>query len=172
MPEPIDFVKYSNTGIENPGLFTFTDVFKVGKPNKDYYKGKIVIVINEMTQSQAEYTTMAFRVAPRAIVIGSTTAGADGDVSFLYLPGGIKTAISGIGIYYPDVERVPLPASLHDPRQIRARIEERVWDDAYVRGPSARCRTRTGSLSPGLTRSPLLSTPRRRSASSTGPPAS
>lgn len=45
---------------------------------------------------------MAFRVAPEAIVIGSTTAGADGNVSEFYLPGGIKTMISGIGVYYPD----------------------------------------------------------------------
>jgi C-terminal processing protease CtpA/Prc len=102
MPEPIDFVRISTTSVESPGLFTFMDAEKVGRSNKDYYKGKIVILINEITQSQAEFTTMAFRVAPKAIVIGSTTAGTDGNVSFFYLPGGIKTAISGIGIYYPD----------------------------------------------------------------------
>jgi C-terminal processing protease CtpA/Prc len=55
-----------------------------------------------MTQSQAEYTTMALRTAPRATVIGSTTAGADGNVSQFFLPGGISTMISGIGVYYPD----------------------------------------------------------------------
>ena len=43
-----------------------------------------------------------FRAAPNATVIGSTTAGADGNVSEIYLPGGIYTMISGIGIYYPD----------------------------------------------------------------------
>ncbi len=52
--------------------------------------------------SLEEYTAMAVRVAPNVTVIGSTTAGADGNVSFFYLPGGITTAISGIGIYYPD----------------------------------------------------------------------
>ena len=45
---------------------------------------------------------MALRLAPHATVIGSTTAGADGNVSQFYLPGGISTLISGIGIYYPD----------------------------------------------------------------------
>jgi C-terminal processing protease CtpA/Prc len=44
---------------------------------------------------------MAFRAAG-AIVIGSTTAGADGDVSEIPLPGGLRTAISGIGVFYPD----------------------------------------------------------------------
>jgi len=74
----------------------------VGKENTDYYKGKVLLLINETTLSQAEYTTMAFRVAPRATVIGSTTAAADGNVSPIVLPGGISTLISGIGIYYPD----------------------------------------------------------------------
>ena len=45
---------------------------------------------------------MALRVAPKAVVLGSTTAGADGNVSLISLPGGIQTYISGIGVYYPD----------------------------------------------------------------------
>ena len=45
---------------------------------------------------------MALRVAPKATVIGSTTAGADGNVSAILLPGNIRTMISGIGVYYPD----------------------------------------------------------------------
>jgi C-terminal processing protease CtpA/Prc len=35
-------------------------------------------------------------------VIGSTTAGADGDVSSFALPGNLRTMISGNGVYYPD----------------------------------------------------------------------
>ena len=49
-----------------------------------------MILIDEFSQSQAEYTTMAFRVAPSVVVIGSTTAGADGNVSQIPLPGGLK----------------------------------------------------------------------------------
>jgi hypothetical protein len=100
--EPKAFVKFSTGSIKSPGLFTIRQVIKVGKSNPQYYKGKVVIMINEITQSQAEYTTMAFRTAPKAKVIGSTTAGADGDVSGIVLPGGINTMISGIGVYYPD----------------------------------------------------------------------
>jgi C-terminal processing protease CtpA/Prc len=36
------------------------------------------------------------------IIIGSQTAGADGDVTGIALPGGIKVAFSGHGIHYPD----------------------------------------------------------------------
>ena len=45
---------------------------------------------------------MAFRASPRTVVVGSTTAGADGNVSQIMLPGGLRTMISGIGVFYPD----------------------------------------------------------------------
>ena len=102
LPKKTNFVKFSNGSITTPGLFTMTENLKVGKNNKNFYKGKVVILVNEQTQSQAEYTTMAFRTAPTATVIGSTTAGADGNVSQFSLPGGISTMISGIGVYYPN----------------------------------------------------------------------
>jgi hypothetical protein len=102
LPEEKSFVKFTNGSLSTPGLFSFVDGPKVGGANPDYYKGKVVIIINETTQSSAEYHTMAFRVAPRATVIGSTTAAADGNVSRIHLPGNIMTSISGIGVYYPD----------------------------------------------------------------------
>lgn len=71
-------------------------------PAKAAYAGKVVVLVDEVSQSNAEYTTMAFRAAPRAIVVGSTTAGADGNVSNIPLPGGLRTMISGIGVFYPD----------------------------------------------------------------------
>jgi C-terminal processing protease CtpA/Prc len=45
---------------------------------------------------------MSLRSGNRATVIGSQTAGADGNVSRFSLPGGLTTAFSGIGVYYPD----------------------------------------------------------------------
>lgn len=96
------FVKFSNGSISTPGLFTIGKELKVGKANPAHYKGKVVIIINETTQSSAEYHTMAFRKVPKAVVIGSTTAAADGNVSRFSLPGSISTMISGIGVYYPD----------------------------------------------------------------------
>lgn len=102
MLESTPFVKFTHTSINNPGLFIFTKLENVGKKNNDYYKGKVVILINEESQSSAEFHAMAYRVHPNATIIGSTTAGADGNVSQFYLPGGIKTMISGIGVYYPD----------------------------------------------------------------------
>ncbi|MFK8102330.1 MAG: S41 family peptidase, partial [Saprospiraceae bacterium] len=102
LPSPKDFVKFTGGQVANPGAFTWTKSIAVGEKNPDYYKGKVAILINEISQSQAEYTTMALRTAPRAKVIGSTTAGADGNVSKLLLPGNLRTMISGIGVFYPD----------------------------------------------------------------------
>ena len=45
---------------------------------------------------------MAFRSAPNVTVVGSTTAGADGNISLVPLPGGLRGMISGIGVFYPD----------------------------------------------------------------------
>ena len=102
LPERVPFVRTTYADLVNPGFFIFGRPTEVGSKNPDHYKGRIVILVNESTQSAAEFTSMAFRVAPQATVIGSTTAGADGNVSFFFLPGGVKTCISGIGIYYPD----------------------------------------------------------------------
>ena len=71
-------------------------------PQGESYKGKLVVLINEVSQSQAEYTAMAFRAGDNTTIVGSTTAGADGNVSLIHLPGGLRTMISGIGVYYPD----------------------------------------------------------------------
>lgn len=98
---PTPFVKFTNGNINNPGEFTFTNNLDI--PNQGQaYKGKLIILVNELTQSQAEYTAMAFRAGNNTTIIGSTTAGADGNVSTIVLPGGLSTMISGIGVYYPN----------------------------------------------------------------------
>jgi membrane-associated protease RseP (regulator of RpoE activity) len=101
-PHPVEFVKATVGSTTTPGLFTFKESVTVGIENPDYYKGQKVILVNEYTQSHAEYVAMKYRCAPNTTIIGSQTAGADGNVSEILLPGGLKTDISGVGIYYPD----------------------------------------------------------------------
>lgn len=45
---------------------------------------------------------MSYQTAPKAKVFGSQTAGSDGNMSYFPLPGGLRSAISAIGVYYPD----------------------------------------------------------------------
>ena len=71
-------------------------------PNPDYYQGQIVILANEETQSQAEYTCMALQATGRSTLIGSQTAGADGNVSYIYLPDKITALFTGLGTFYAD----------------------------------------------------------------------
>jgi C-terminal processing protease CtpA/Prc len=102
MPKEIPFVRFTNGSIVTPGLFTYSEPVNAGTKNDQSYKGKVVILVNEFSQSSSEFHAMAYRAFPNAVVIGSTTAGADGNVSPIVLPGGIHTMISGIGVYYPD----------------------------------------------------------------------
>jgi C-terminal processing protease CtpA/Prc len=95
------FARFTAGDLSTPGAFHWTEPVRL-KPEKPLYTGKIAILVDEVSQSQAEYTSMAFRASPRAIVVGSTTAGADGNVSPFALPGGLNTMISGIGVFYPD----------------------------------------------------------------------
>lgn len=95
------FVKFTKGDAANPGAFVWTDSVII-EPAAPRYTGKIVILVDEATQSSAEYTSMAFRSVPGALVVGSTTAGADGNVSPVPLPGDLRGMISGIGVFYPD----------------------------------------------------------------------
>jgi C-terminal processing protease CtpA/Prc len=86
-----------------PGYFgSFLMETEPVKPNPDYYKGRIVILANENTRSQAEFTCMALQATGRSTLIGSQTSGADGNVSILLLPGTISIYFTGLGVYYPD----------------------------------------------------------------------
>jgi len=98
---PSPFVKFTQVNLNNPGEFTFTPPIEI-PASFTPYQGKLIVLVNELSQSQAEYTSMAFRAGHNTTIIGSTTAGADGNVSTIYLPGNLRTMISGIGVYYPD----------------------------------------------------------------------
>jgi C-terminal processing protease CtpA/Prc len=95
------FVKFTRGNLNNPGEFKMGENLEIPKGDNTY-EGKLVVLVNELSQSQAEYTAMAFRAGKNTTIIGSTTAGADGNISTILLPGGLRSLISGIGVYYPN----------------------------------------------------------------------
>ena len=97
------FVKYTQANPDHPGEFVFTrrETDFIQKA-AETYQGKVVVLVNENTLSEGEYQAMMFRAGQHTTIIGSQTAGADGRVSEISLPGGIKTWFSGLGVYYPD----------------------------------------------------------------------
>lgn len=70
--------------------------------NPNPYNGKVYILVNEGTQSSAEYNCQYLSTLPDSRVIGTQSAGADGNMSMLYLPNGIFTGFTSLGWYYAD----------------------------------------------------------------------
>jgi carboxyl-terminal processing protease len=103
-PSARNFVTFTTPQYGRPGSFDWGPTLQAGPaaPRADYYRGRVLVLGDERTQSHAEFTMMALRTAPDVIVLGSPTAGADGNISQIDLPGGIRTYFSGIGVFYPD----------------------------------------------------------------------
>ncbi|RED24880.1 C-terminal processing protease CtpA/Prc [Flavobacterium cutihirudinis] len=84
-----------------PGKF-FWEKPVVFTPNKSkYYSGKVVVLVNEETQSRAEFFAMALQSGDNVTTIGSQTAAADGDITKAEFFG-FKAFMSGLGVFYPD----------------------------------------------------------------------
>lgn len=66
------------------------------------YQGKVVILMDEGSQSQSEFAIMALRQAPNATVVGSPSIGADGNVVKVSLPGRVIFGMSSLGVYTPE----------------------------------------------------------------------
>ncbi len=87
----------------SPGTFTGRDLYcGPTTSNPNYYRGEVRILQNQVTQSSAEFHIMAWQTHPNAKIIGSQTAGADGNVSTLAFPTGLSLKYSGCGVLYPD----------------------------------------------------------------------
>jgi hypothetical protein len=99
--QPTPFARFTSADLANPGAFIWGQPVML-QPGATHYGGRVVVLVDEITQSQAEYTTMAIQSSRNAIVVGSMTAGADGNVSKTPLPGNLSSMISGLGVYYPD----------------------------------------------------------------------
>jgi hypothetical protein len=69
---------------------------------QEHYNGKIIVLVNEYTQSYAESIAMFFQTLPQTIIVGSQTAGANGNTVKIQLPGNIRASFSNIIIEYPD----------------------------------------------------------------------
>lgn len=102
LSKPKEYAKTLVPDMCHPGSFYFEQPIKTGDYNDDDFKGKLILLIDETSQSSSEFHAMAYRTYANCIVIGSNSAGTDGNVSDIILPGNLKTRFSGIGIYYPD----------------------------------------------------------------------
>lgn len=127
------FMLITEPDYDHPGYIKYDPPMKAGQANNpDYYKGKIIILVNSETMSRSEFTAMAIMQAEDVILIGSQTAGADGDVSVVPFPGGIFSYFSGLGVYHPNgdvTQRIGLVPDIEIKPSLQGLIN---GDDEYL----------------------------------------
>jgi C-terminal processing protease CtpA/Prc len=99
--EPTEYARVTHGLPELPGGFVWTEPLVLA-PRGPPFSRKVVVLVDEGTQSRAETTAMALRAAPNTVLVGSPTAGANGNVSLVPLPGVRDAMFSGVGMFYAD----------------------------------------------------------------------
>jgi C-terminal processing protease CtpA/Prc len=108
---------------------------------KQHYSGPTVMLIDERAQSQSEETGLVLRAANGTKFVGTPTAGANGDGSAFYVPGGIYIGLTGQGVWHPDgrqlqrvglIPDVEIAPTIRGIRQGRDEVLERAL--AYLTG--------------------------------------
>ncbi|MFW5879588.1 MAG: S41 family peptidase, partial [bacterium] len=84
------------------GIFKPAVVEKITIENGKKFNGKIIVIVNEFTQSRGEFLSMYLQSLPNTIIIGSQTAGTDGNLTQIKLPGNIYGGFTNIIVEYPD----------------------------------------------------------------------
>lgn len=103
-PQPTQFAMMTLPNPALPGSFYRMDNFYTGADGSGpaAYTGRVVLLMNEYSLSQSEFTIMALRQSPQAVVIGSPSAGADGNAVSISLPGGVQAYFTGMGVFTPE----------------------------------------------------------------------
>ncbi|MCC9064809.1 S41 family peptidase [Flavobacterium piscisymbiosum] len=109
-PERKEFIKVlfssrnrpSLAKFDKPAISAIVDPFKAGGKNSKYYSKKIILLVNNTTQSKAEYIGMAIQASPTCITVGETTSGAPMNVTLFKLPDATEIQFTAMGGFYPD----------------------------------------------------------------------
>lgn len=80
--------------------------FKVGRKNQNYYKGKVILLVDRKTLSKAEWIGMAIQASPNVITIGEQTGGAVLNRNEILLMNNTSIDFTKGGAFYPDNEEV------------------------------------------------------------------
>ncbi|MEZ4799787.1 MAG: S41 family peptidase [Flavobacteriales bacterium] len=94
------FAQFTIMNLDDPGSFKNSKPVRTTK-RRDF-EGKIFVLCNGASISHAEFNIMSLQAHPNTTVIGSRTAGADGDVAFVRMPYDNIMMFSSIGVFYPD----------------------------------------------------------------------
>lgn len=94
----IMFANFLEPNMNYPGLLEFSKPAVAGPKTKHkyYYEKNIILIISENTFSQGEYTALALLQNKKTKTLGSFSAGSNGNITNMLLPGGIFTQFSGL----------------------------------------------------------------------------
>lgn len=106
LPHPVGCTRTTSVVQDFPGVIKWDDIQYFGKDNPDYYKGKIVVLIDEKTVSMGESIVAILRHCPDVVLVGSPTAGADGPLSTFVLPGAVYVRYTGEGLYFANKKAI------------------------------------------------------------------
>lgn len=86
----------------------------IGELPKDtpLYTGKVVVLIDDRAVSQSEHTCLFLSEAAGATFVGSTTHGANGDITAMRLPGALRMWFTGQEVRWVDgrqLQRIGIP---------------------------------------------------------------
>ena len=108
-PEKKVFVKvlsplkpsYAQYDMQAP-LKILKNPFSSGSKNSNYYKGKVVLLVNRRTLSKAEYLGMLIQQSPNCTTIGEQTGGAVMNRIQITLADKTTIDFTGMGAFYPN----------------------------------------------------------------------
>lgn len=133
--------RYIQPDLTYPGRYVWFNADSIGRTNHSPYKGKVVILMDEGTQSRGESFVMALQTIEGAITIGRQTSGADGNIADFTFFDDKTTWITGLGVFYPDgretqrigiVPDINVPLTLEDIREGRDAILEKAIEVASI----------------------------------------
>jgi len=111
-----------------PQLLTFEQTIEPSE-GKVIYRGKIVMLINEYAQSQSEHLALAFKGArPDITFIGTPTAGANGVITNMILPGNLIVLFTGSNVRHADgrqLQRVGIQPTIKAAPTIKGIVQGR-----------------------------------------------
>ena len=84
------------------GASSYSFSQRIPERKGDVYRGKVVMLINEDAISQSEHTCMFFEAATDVTFVGTPTNGANGDVTFMVLPGNLSVSFTGHDVRHAD----------------------------------------------------------------------
>jgi C-terminal processing protease CtpA/Prc len=116
----------TDVDVGDSGRYSFAQ--RIPERQGDVYRGKVVVLINEDAISQSEHTCLFFEAATDVTFIGTPTAGANGDVTNMVLPGNLTVSFSGHDVRHADgrqLQRVGIQPTIRVERTIRGVIEGR-----------------------------------------------